>query len=70
MGKKIYQSLKEGYCDIVPRFINFQLPENPMYSLRETLQLLASAGIRNSYVTTIARDLKSAGIIVKLGKQR
>jgi len=61
MGKKIRKSLKKRYCDIVSRFINFQLPDDPIHSLKETLQLFAMAGIRNSYVTTVSRDMKAAG---------
>jgi len=65
MGKKIRKSLKERYCDIVSRFINFQLLDDTVHSLKETLQLFAMAGMRNSYVTTVSRDMKAAGHLYK-----
>ena len=68
MGKKIRKSLKSRYCDIVSGFINFQLPDDPVYSLKETIQLFAMAGIRNSYVTTVSRDMKSAGHVCQTGE--
>ena len=68
MGKKIRKSLKRRYCDIVSRFINFHLPDDPVHSLKESLQLFAMAGIRNSYVTTISRDIKVAGHSCQTGE--
>jgi len=68
MGKKICKSLKKRYCDIVSRFINFQLPDDPIHSLKETIQLFAMTGIRNSYVTIISRDMKAAGHSCQTGE--
>ena len=68
MGKKIRKSLKSRYCDIVTGFINFHLPVDPVHSLKETLQLFSMAGIRNSYVTTVSRDMKVAGHSCQTGE--
>ncbi|MEA3457937.1 MAG: transposase [Candidatus Thermoplasmatota archaeon] len=68
MGKKIRKSLKRRYCDIVTGFINFHLPDDPVHSLKETIQLFAMAGIRNSYVTTVSRDMKAAGHYCQTGE--
>ena len=61
IGRKIRKSLKGLYCDVVTRFFNFRMPDDPLYSLRETLQLFATAGIRNSYLESVSKGMRAAG---------
>lgn len=37
------------------------MPDDSVYSLKESLQLFAMAGIKNDYITSVSRDLKAAG---------
>jgi len=60
MGKKIRKSLKWRYCGIVSRLLTSHLPDDPVYSIKESLQLFATADIRNSYVTSVSRDMRAA----------
>jgi len=47
------------YCDVVIRFFNFCIPDDPLYSIRETVQLFATAGIRNTYVESVSKGMKT-----------
>lgn len=49
-------------------FFVFDIPDDPKYSMRDSIQLFATAGIRNSYVDTVARDMKAAGYICQTGE--
>jgi hypothetical protein len=68
IGKKIQKCLKGRYCDVITSFFTFDLSDDPKYSIRESIQLFATAGIRNSYVTTVSRDMKAAGHSCQTGE--
>jgi len=68
IGKKIQKSLKGRYCDVITNFFTFDLSDNPKYSIKESIQLFATAGIRNSYITTVSRDMKTMGHSCQTGE--
>ena len=68
IGKKISKSLKGMYCDVVIRYFNFCMPDDPLYSIRETVQLFATAGIRNTYVESVSKGMKTRGYKYQTGE--
>lgn len=68
IGKKISKSLKGMYCDVIIRFFNFCMPDDPLYSIRETVQLFATAGIRNTYVESVSKGMKTRGYKCQTGE--
>ena len=68
IGKKISKSLKGMYCDVVISFFNFCMPDDPLYSIKETVQLFATAGIRNTYVESVSKGMKTRGYKYQTGQ--
>jgi len=68
IGKKISKSLKGMYCDVVIRYFNFCMPDDPLYSIRETVQLFVTAGIRNTYVESVSKGMKTRGYKCQTGE--
>ena len=68
IGKKISKSLKGMYCDVVISFFNFCMPDDPLYSIKETVQLFATAGIRNTYVESVSKGMKTRGYKCQTGE--
>jgi hypothetical protein len=68
IGKKISKSLKGMYCDVVIRFFNFCMPDDPLYSIRKTVQLFATAGIRNTYAESVSKGMKTRGYKYQTGQ--
>ncbi|GAG25550.1 unnamed protein product, partial [marine sediment metagenome] len=61
IGKKISKSLKGMYSNVVITYFNLCMPDDPLYSIRETVQLFATAGIRNTYVESVSKGMKTRG---------
>jgi len=61
LGKRIRKVIKKKYCKILQTYVTFYIPEEIRYSLVETLQLFATAGIRNDYVNAVANGLRAVG---------
>ena len=68
IGKKISKSLKGMYCDVVIRYFNFCMPDDPLYSIKETVQLFATAGIRKTYVESVSKGMKTRGYKYQTGQ--
>jgi len=68
IGKKISKSLKGMYCNVVITYFNFCMPDDPLYSIRETVQLFATAGIRNTYVESVSKGMKTRGYKYQTGQ--
>lgn len=60
-GQKIRKAIKGNYCNLIEKFVAFDLPDDPEYSKKQTIHLFSATGIRNSYPTTVARNMKMAG---------
>jgi len=68
IGKKISKSLKGMYCNVVISYFNFCMPDDPLYSIKETVQLFATAGIRNTYVESVSNGMKTRGYTYQTGQ--
>ena len=68
IGKKISKSLKGMYCHVVISYFNFCMPDDPLYSINETVQLFATAGIRNTYVESVSNGMKTRGYTYQTGQ--
>ena len=68
IGKKISKSLKGMYCDVIITYFNFCMPDDPLYSIKETVQLFATAGIRNTYVESVSKGMKTRGYKYQTGQ--
>ena len=68
IGKKISKSLKGMYCHVVISYFNFCMPDDPLYSIKETVQLFATAGIRNTYVESVSNGMKTRGYTYQTGQ--
>ena len=68
IGKKIGKSLKGMYCNVVITYFNFCMPDDPLYSIKETVQLFATAGIRNTYVESVSKGMKTRGYKYQTGQ--
>ena len=68
IGKKISKSLKGLYCNVVISYFNFCMPDDPLYSIKETVQLFATAGIRNTYVESVSKGMKTRGYKYQTGQ--
>jgi len=60
-GQKIRKAIKGNYSNLIEKFVTFDLPDDPKYSEKETIHLFSTTGIRNSYLTTVARNMRIAG---------
>lgn len=49
------------YCDVVISFFNFCMPDDPLYAIKETVQLFATAGIRKTYVESVSKGMETRG---------
>lgn len=68
IGKKISKSLKGMYCDVVISFFHFCMPDDPLYSIKESVQLFATAGIRDTYVESVSKGMKTRGYKYQTGQ--
>ncbi|MCK5030981.1 MAG: transposase [Thermoplasmatales archaeon] len=68
IGKKISKSLKGMYCNVVITYFKFCMPDDPLYSIKETVQLFATAGIRNTYVESVSKGMKTRGYKYQTGQ--